>query len=160
MSNKGKTNREWLETLPSPYKEQAMENMDEEAANTISTSLAMAIEGAFVWRTSTQGEDYWEEIFSRAYKGEFDQPWVEPASTEDAPDMVNHPPHYTKGGIECIEAIAAAIAEDTDPISIYLKGTAIKYLWRYQHKGGTQDLHKAAWHIEQLIARRDELEQK
>lgn len=30
---------------------------------------------------------------------------------KQAPDMVNHPPHYTAGGIECIEAIRAAIAK-------------------------------------------------
>ena len=60
-------------------------------------------------------------------------------------DMVNHPPHYTNGGIECIEAIQAALTEDE--FRGYIKGNAMKYLWRERHKGGDQDLQKAAWYL-------------
>ncbi len=41
-------------------------------------------------------------------------------------DMVNHPAHYTQGGIECIEAIKASMS-DIEFLG-YLKGNAMKYI--------------------------------
>ena len=32
----------------------------------------------------------------------------------------------------------------------YLKGNMIKYLWRYEHKGGKEDLDKANWYLTRL----------
>lgn len=52
-------------------------------------------------------------------------------------DMVNSPPHYNDGGIECIEAIEASMSEEA--FRGYLKGNMLKYLWRYEHKGGKED---------------------
>ena len=43
-------------------------------------------------------------------------------------DMVNKPPHYNQGGIECIEAIEASMSEKA--FAGYCKGNVIKYLWR------------------------------
>jgi hypothetical protein len=64
-------------------------------------------------------------------------------------DMVNHPPHYTQGGIECIDAIKAALGPTE--FNGYLRGNAIKYLWRAMQKGApTQDLDKAIWYINRL----------
>jgi hypothetical protein len=64
-------------------------------------------------------------------------------------DMVNHPPHYTQGGIECIDAIKAA-TEGLDGFEGYCTGNAIKYLWRWKHKNGIEDLKKADWYIRKL----------
>jgi hypothetical protein len=63
--------------------------------------------------------------------------------------MVNHPPHYTQGGIECIDAIKAA-TEGLDGFEGYCTGNAIKYLWRWKHKSGVEDLKKADWYIRKL----------
>jgi hypothetical protein len=63
-------------------------------------------------------------------------------------DLVNHPPHYTKGGIECIDALRAAMTEEQ--FMGYLRGCAIKYLWRYENKGGLQDLQKSNWYLARL----------
>ena len=63
-------------------------------------------------------------------------------------DMVNHPPHYNKAGVECIDAIAAATGEGFE---YYLQGNIMKYLWRYRYKNGTEDLNKAKWYLEKLI---------
>tara|TARA_R100000697_G_scaffold62326_1_gene75241 strand:+ start:210 stop:521 length:312 start_codon:yes stop_codon:yes gene_type:complete len=63
-------------------------------------------------------------------------------------DMVNHPPHYNKAGIECIDAIAAATG---DGYEHYLQGNIMKYLWRYRYKNGTEDLKKAQWYLGKLI---------
>ena len=63
-------------------------------------------------------------------------------------DMVNSPPHYNDGGIECIEAIEAAMSEEA--FRGYLKGNMLKYIWRYEHKGGKEDLDKANWYLTKL----------
>ena len=66
------------------------------------------------------------------------------------PDPVNHPSHYTQGGIECIEAIKASMTHEE--FCGYLKGCTIKYLWRYKHKGKpVEDLKKASWYQDRLI---------
>lgn len=63
-------------------------------------------------------------------------------------DFVNHPPHY-QGSIECIEAIEACMSEEA--FKGALKANVIKYVWRYEHKGGAIDLKKAKWYLERLI---------
>ena len=63
-------------------------------------------------------------------------------------DMVNHPPHYNKAGIETIDAIMAATNQNKEG---YLQGNVIKYIWRYNYKGGLQDLQKAEWYLKKLI---------
>jgi hypothetical protein len=64
-------------------------------------------------------------------------------------DMVNSPPHYNQAGIECIDAIAAAT---NGGYQFYLQGNVIKYIWRYRYKNGVEDLHKAQWYLQELIA--------
>lgn len=63
-------------------------------------------------------------------------------------DPVNHPDHYTSSGIECIDAIRAALTPEE--WRGYIKGNAIKYCWRERLKGGDQDLAKAAWYLTHL----------
>ena len=71
-------------------------------------------------------------------------------------DMVNHPVHYTQGGIECIDALKAATVSKTG-IEAVCTANAIKYLWRYEEKNGIEDVKKARWYIDRLIK---ELEEK
>ena len=77
-------------------------------------------------------------------------PW---ATKEEPPviqeDMVNHPSHYTDGGIECIEAIEAALTNEE--FRGYCKGNCMKYIWREKHKGETESLKKAQWYLDRLI---------
>lgn len=65
-------------------------------------------------------------------------------------DYVNHPTHYTQGGIECIDAIKAA-TKGLGGIEAFCTGNAIKYLWRWKNKNGAQDLEKAVWYINRLM---------
>jgi len=65
-------------------------------------------------------------------------------------DEVNHPAHYTAGGVECIDAIAAATV-GLDGIEAVCTANVIKYLWRWKMKGGLTDLEKAKWYLEKLI---------
>ena len=64
-------------------------------------------------------------------------------------DQVNHPSHYTQGGIECIDAIEAAMSEEE--FRGYLRGNILKYVWRLCHKGGLTDAKKALWYLNKLI---------
>lgn len=68
-------------------------------------------------------------------------------------DPVAHPAHYTAGGVECIAAIEAALASQTDPVSAFLTGQVIKYLWRWPLKGGVEDIKKALWYLTRLKER-------
>lgn len=65
-------------------------------------------------------------------------------------DMVNHPPHYTRGGVECIDALASATA-GLEGLDAVCTANAIKYLWRWKQKNGVEDLRKAQWYITKLI---------
>lgn len=65
-------------------------------------------------------------------------------------DAVHHPPHYTQGGIECIDALAAATV-NLKGIEAVCTANAIKYLWRWKEKNGVEDLCKAQWYIGHLI---------
>ena len=64
-------------------------------------------------------------------------------------DLVNQPPHYTQGEIECIDAIEAALT--ADEFRGYCKGNALKYIWREKHKGGRESLAKARWYVNRLF---------
>lgn len=74
-------------------------------------------------------------------------------------DLVNKPAHYNTGNIECIEAIEASMSEEE--FKGYLKGNAMKYLWRYTYKGNAvQDLEKCIWYTTKLkekIAENDDV---
>ena len=65
-------------------------------------------------------------------------------------DPINHPAHYNQGGIECIDAIAAACT-GLEGLEAVCTGNAIKYLWRWKHKGKVEDLRKAVWYINRII---------
>ena len=65
-------------------------------------------------------------------------------------DMVEKPPHYNQGGIECIEAIEVAL--ERDGFKGYLRGNVLKYLWRFEYKNGVEDLKKARWYLDRLLA--------
>ena len=63
--------------------------------------------------------------------------------------IVNSPPHYKQGDVECIEAIKAATG---DGYQGYLQGNVMKYIWRYRAKGqAINDLKKAEWYLKELI---------
>lgn len=66
-------------------------------------------------------------------------------------DVVNHPSHYTQGGIECIDAVKAATVGKTG-IEAVCVANVVKYLWRYEEKNGLEDVKKARWYLERLIS--------
>lgn len=64
-------------------------------------------------------------------------------------DSVNHPAHYTSGGIECIDAMVAALGKDS--VLDFCVCNAMKYIWRHRNKNGKEDLRKAGWYLNKAI---------
>ena len=62
---------------------------------------------------------------------------------------VNHPDHYNKGKIECIDAIDSAIV-GLDADEAFYTGIVIKYLFRWKWKNGVEDIDKAIWYLNRL----------
>ena len=72
---------------------------------------------------------------------------------------VRHQRHYEATAIQPIEYMRATM--DATQYEGYLRGNVIKYISRYPHKGGLEDLRKAQVYLEWLIAhmgREDALE--
>lgn len=63
-------------------------------------------------------------------------------------DLVNHPPHYKRGGIEAIDVIEAFELN-------YHLASVVAYILRCDHKGAPiLDLQKARWFLDREIGRR------
>ena len=65
-------------------------------------------------------------------------------------DNVNSPDHY-QGKVECIDCIESATA-GLSGLEAFCTGNAIKYLYRWKHKNGIEDLKKAKWYIDKIIS--------
>ena len=69
-------------------------------------------------------------------------------------DNVNRPNHYVKivncKEYECKDTIKI-ITADSEASEAFFLGNSVKYLWRYKHKNGREDLQKAIKNIELLI---------
>jgi hypothetical protein len=64
-------------------------------------------------------------------------------------DSIN-PNHYKQGEVECIDALKAATVNKPG-IQAVCVANIIKYLWRYEAKGGLNDIYKAQWYLNKLI---------
>ena len=58
-------------------------------------------------------------------------------------DSVKHPEHYTEG----IEMWDYAMSHNLD----FFEGNILKYITRWKHKGGVEDLRKAKAYLDKLI---------
>lgn len=66
-------------------------------------------------------------------------------------DNVEHPFHYTQGGIECIDAMESAFGADA--VADFCICNAFKYLYRCRHKGKTEeDVKKAQWYLSKYLS--------
>ena len=84
--------------------------------------------------------------------GYFKDEDIEKHETTSNHDAVNHPQHYTKSGIECIDAIDSVTSGYERPGHGYYAGQVLKYIWRAPFKGQyLQDLEKAQWYLNRLV---------
>jgi hypothetical protein len=66
-------------------------------------------------------------------------------------DMINHPPHYTKGGIETLDYIKAKLS--AEEYRGYLKGNILKYISRAGLKGEADaDYKKVEFYAQELVS--------
>jgi hypothetical protein len=69
----------------------------------------------------------------------------------NAKDDVNHPEHYTFGGIETIDYMEAKSTKEE--FTGHLRLTTLKYLSRANNKGDAiKDLKKAQWYLNKLVS--------
>lgn len=102
-------------------------------------------------------QDTWEEMCEiNERMATLEKMLSESASSEKF--AVEHPSHYTSGGIECIDAMKAMLAgyEQAKMVTKFywhfLSGQVFKYLWRWPLKERPlQDLKKARWYLDRLI---------
>lgn len=76
--------------------------------------------------------------------------WEAPKD-ETPQDTVNHPSHYEQScSLECIEAMEIIFGVET--VVKFCTLNAFKYIWRWKHKNGTEDLKKAKWYIDRVCS--------
>lgn len=89
------------------------------------------------------------------WQREQDEPFLTPECTLNdqyaEKDNVNHPSHYTQGKVECIDALESATIGKSG-IEAVCVANIIKYLWRYEEKNGLEDVKKAQFYLNRLIA--------
>lgn len=71
-------------------------------------------------------------------------------------DMVNQPPHYTRGRVEVIDFIEDCVTDAPDAVVGGLHWQVIKYISRLWLKHNSlQDAKKCRWYLDRLIAKLD-----
>lgn len=85
---------------------------------------------------------------------------IEPIKDDTEDQMVSHPPHYqSETGLEVIDVIEA-FTFDLGGIEATDTGNILKYMCRWKHKNGLQDLKKAKWYLDHLINHVETLEKE
>lgn len=92
------------------------------------------------------------EVTEAPHRADIDTVVTPAVITVPTPDMVNHPPHYTDGGIETLDFIEAKGLG-------YCLGSVVKYVSRAGKKDPAkklEDLKKAQFFLNRYIAREEE----
>jgi hypothetical protein len=69
----------------------------------------------------------------------------EDSSAKSSNDTIDRPAHYTSGKYEVWDII------DGMGMTDYREANILKYIFRYKHKGGVEDLKKARAYLDRLI---------
>ena len=125
-------------------------------------SKEMQIDGAF-----RDGLRAWKEITLAELRSmvnhDQDEPFLTPECTlndqyaeiekvrQATKDNVNHPSHYTQGKVECLDALESATIGKSG-IEAVCVANIVKYLWRYEEKNGIEDVKKAQFYLNRLLA--------
>ena len=108
-------------------------------------------------------DDFIDFGFDVVWQREQDEPFLTPETTlndqyaeiekvrQALKDNVNHPSHYTQGKVECIDALESATIGKSG-IEAVCVANVIKYLWRYEEKNGLEDVKKAQFYLNRLLA--------
>lgn len=90
------------------------------------------------------------DLLDKAYEAGLDWGIRYPPVTPEKPIDTN-PAHYKVGGIECIDYLRAKLTPEE--FRGFLKGNAVKYLSRAEHKGNAEDYAKANWYTAMLTGK-------
>lgn len=71
-------------------------------------------------------------------------------------DKVEHPNHYTHGGLECIDEMIAIFGRKA--VANFCLCNVWKYRKRALHKNGQEDLDKSDWYIKKYIELKQEVQ--
>ena len=81
---------------------------------------------------------------------------IELNQTTVSNDPVNHPNHYTQGGIETINFIIKSLGKEG--AADYCLGNVIKYVSRAKFKENElQDVKKAQWYLNKAVELKSEI---
>lgn len=73
-------------------------------------------------------------------------------------DKINHPDHYTSSPATCSACGHPIECIDVTQHMSFIRGNAVKYVWRADLKGQElEDLKKARWYIDREIERLERL---
>lgn len=65
-------------------------------------------------------------------------------------DPVNHPAHYADTcSLECIQVMELVFGREA--VINFCNCNAFKYMWRFKHKSGEEDLQKTDWYINKSL---------
>lgn len=98
--------------------------------------------------TLEEERDLWNAIEDDEMENAINDKGKSKNASQKGADAVSHPLHYTRGGVECIEGIKAALGSD---FVGYCQGNVLKYVWRWKLKGGVEDLRKAQVYLGWMI---------
>lgn len=98
--------------------------------------------------------DLWDDVHNWKKQAEkLKQLEERKSADQDLPqggaDPVNRPAHYTAGGVETITFVRAKLTPEE--FRGFCKGNVLKYVAREAHKGGDEDLRKAAKYLEFVV---------
>lgn len=97
---------EWLQGLPTPYRELALDNFKkQDMGDTARPSIAcIALASAFDWYVSEEGYSYWSDVFDRLATGDLS------ASTNDECDIKKQLDEVAKHRDELANVLRIAMA--------------------------------------------------
>lgn len=74
------------------------------------------------------------------------------ANEKPVENAIEHPQHYNRGSIECIDALNAMVEGWDNPVASVLAWQTVKYIWRHPFNGKpVEDLKKAQFYLERLV---------
>ena len=72
-----------------------------------------------------------------------------PINSGTVPEEINHPDRYTGGKYECIKVMVDVFGADA--VKHFCILNAFKYVWRFEHKNGVEDIKKAIWYLNEYV---------
>lgn len=99
------------------------------------------------WCTKYNAMTIPDSKVEQAYIETFGELPVEEVEVDEVPaeDVVNHPNHYTNGGMECIDEMILIFGKEA--VADFCICNAWKYRRRAIYKNGEEDIQKSHWYI-------------